>query len=200
MTATAARSSLLVTAFSIRSHTISKLIPGSTSLISSSTLTAAASLLALRDTRGYRRSFSSLDSRSALDNNSVVITRSNSSKASSVARADNASTVATSTARRCSRDIRRSRVVLPAMPCVASPSNRRGGTVDTSSAPAPTATRSATLFSAATMPFDDGRNRPFRRRSSSLTRCLPASGTSNSRSNALEVCGVSGDVNCCHNR
>lgn len=66
MTATAVRSSLFVTAFSIRSHTISKLMPGSTSLISSSTRTAAASLPALRDTRGYRRSFSSLDSRSAL--------------------------------------------------------------------------------------------------------------------------------------
>ncbi|MGB8379749.1 MAG: hypothetical protein WCG47_00645, partial [Dermatophilaceae bacterium] len=56
-----------------------------------------------------------------------------------------------------------------------------------------------TQFSAATMPFDDGRNRPLPQ-SSSLTRCLPASGTSNSRRNALEVCGVSGDVNCCHNR
>jgi len=59
MTATAARSSLLVAVFSIRSHIMSRLRSGLASVISSSTFTADASLPAWRETRGYRRSFSS---------------------------------------------------------------------------------------------------------------------------------------------
>ncbi|MGF6889158.1 hypothetical protein ABIA39_008556 [Nocardia sp. GAS34] len=80
------------------------------------------------------------------------------------------------------------------------PSSRCGGTVDTSSDPAPTAIKSAIRFSAAIMPFDDGRNKPLRSRSNSLTRCLAGSGISSSRSSGPEVCGGTEHANCRHNR
>ncbi len=87
------------------------------STISNSTLTAAASLPALRETRGYLASFSSLDCRSALPNSWVVISRSKTSSTSSTARASIAFAVAASTATRWLRGSnRRSADALPANP------------------------------------------------------------------------------------
>ncbi len=94
MFATAVRSSARETTASIASQTSSSVISGPHVMASSSTPTAAASFPASLLTRGYRRACSSRVWRWARASNSVVISTSNSSTASSVALARSTTTVA----------------------------------------------------------------------------------------------------------
>ncbi|SKU01974.1 Uncharacterised protein [Mycobacteroides abscessus subsp. massiliense] len=64
----------------------------------------------------------------------------------------------------------------------------------------PTACRSTTLRSAASIPFDDALNTPLRSRSSSLTFCPPSAGTSSSRNKADADSEVSCSPSWRHNR
>jgi Tfp pilus assembly protein FimV len=107
--ATAARSSPRETTASMRSHSSSSpTSPPAALPASKSTSTAVASFADARAKRGCRRAFSLTDSRSALPSSSVTISRSKSSRQSSVALASNATTVASSVAKRRERGWRRS--------------------------------------------------------------------------------------------
>jgi len=196
----AARSSDRGTIASIASDTCSRRTcsPSPQPAASNSTSTAAASLEEALASFGWRRTVSLSASRCALPSSSLVISRSSSSKASSVALASRYTAVASSVASFREGGCRFNRAGRPAMPYRASSSSRRCGTAVRSSVPNPAAVISATRSSALTIAGPDAVRGPRRHRSNSDTRA--PSGISSSNSSAARCREVSSPYRVSHSR